>query len=147
VEKFLEEFFEKVSAVELDGGEGQEPEDDVREGENVIGVLPDRLKKMHIVLREESKVLSDQCQEFHKNNVELIISNALAELTKVMQQCFLLHARHKIFSEIFWHSVTEVFPQSMLLGEVTGLRKGWKVVSFSRLDTITSLILGNIFRI
>ncbi|MDD4467079.1 MAG: hypothetical protein PHQ08_01360 [Candidatus Pacebacteria bacterium] len=105
-----------LSSVSPDLGE-------VEENEEVLGILPDDLKKLFVVRESYYNFVGEECKRIHS-------------LKKVDQKTLLLLERHELLHEffellsgLFWNSVRGCFEGSTLKGSGIVIRKGWKVVS------------------
>ena len=143
--KWLLELAEQSKAVDLNDGIPV-PDEEVRDGERVVGVLSDDLKRLYVVWTRSLEEQLAVCEEKHAkmlqraqsmSNSELVASGLAAEI----KEHELLHGRLDLIKNIFWHEVKTAFPEVILEGGGVGLRKDWKVVV---LDQSRSPLMGAI---
>jgi len=128
--KHLRQLVEDANAVVLDNEKFQ-PEGEMMPGDIPLGILPDDIKKLWVVVRRRSDKLSKECDKIH-GTLKVLAAKAPTAVTEkdkeLIQQHTALHSRQEVLSEVFWQAVKEAFPQTFILPGSIGLRKGWQVV-------------------
>jgi hypothetical protein len=129
----MSDLMKKIEAVKLDKNIPA-PQEELREGETVVGILPDGLKKIFVFLDN----LSEESQKEYRASRECIDSlikklsdspsKMKPEEKSIMVNYTLAYRRCEFVSDLFWHGVKEEFPKTVLTPYNIGLRKGWKVV-------------------
>lgn len=133
--------FDAVSRMEcVSLGHVEESLPPVAEGEEVIGTIVDpmlrRLFSLHIEICENAelleRVIDMRLRELAQSNEAEIAFDVEAEKLNVFAREVLLGRREAhLFSECFWFSVQDLFPQlanPKIIG--TGMREKWQVVTF-----------------
>lgn len=121
---FLGNIAERISTVSLDGVEC--PAGPIREGARVIGVLPDDLKRLYILLGEASR---------KKEKVERETVTEICEATEDgpdhATRSFRADVEHQTLVTCFWESVKETMPETGIYS--LSLAENWQVVTSSPL--------------
>ena len=122
---FLKKILARVSEVSL--GDAKSPEYEVQDGETVVGVLPDDLKRLYVVYmgtKEKARVvyarLSKEVNEAGDDITE-------EKKKSVTHKYVPVRLEEDLVGREFWTSVRFEFPQ--VGDEDIGLRAGWQVVT------------------
>jgi hypothetical protein len=136
MQRLLMDFFSTAGAVILD--EKGAPSRKVGEGEAVVGILPDDLKRLYVALQEAEKALNEECGKVHGPMEAVLVKGpfAMSDADKdVLRQHTLAHNQQELLADIFWASVEKAFPQLAFPPMGKGLRVGWQVVSTPRRES------------
>lgn len=133
--KLLAGMLERIQAVNLKSSDG-EPAIAVRQGEVVLGVLPDNLKRVYLALRAFKQESEVRCTELHAWADGLTAKYSGADEVELedhlkLQRHTLDHERVEFFRKYFWLEVKDAFAKYVLWDGNVALREGWKVVTFS----------------
>lgn len=133
---FLREMLERARGAKFKDS-SLAPEEKVRAGEEVLGELPDELKRLYVAMRVFNQEVEVRCNDLHDWAEKLIkeCSDAghkveTADWLK-LQQHTLDHKRTSLFRQCFWHQVQEAFPSQIIRDGNFALRKNWQVVTYS----------------
>lgn len=148
--RFLKELTEKLGAVVL---EGHEPNNEMAEGETVVGTMSDELKQLYAIFDDSAEEVKKR-QDTEKEKLGEITKKPMSECSTeelaFVQNFLLAIDRHEKLGDIFWHEVAEEFPQTTTDDLGVGVRKGWQVVVLapekkrSPLSSCGIIIVGSI---
>ena len=136
--ELLRDLLGELSAVDITDSDHQ-PERKVQEGEVVLGILPNQLKKLYVVLSKSIDKLEEECGKIDRMKLEILQmpdSRATDYELEVLQKHDLAHEWHKIIGLLFWHGVKRIFSS---MG-TTGLREGWQVVKLPPTLLVVELV-------
>lgn len=136
-EEFCKEFQTAVGAVQLNGNEGS-PENPVVDGEVVLGILPEPLRRLYVVRARTARGLKAKTEQLKSRVYEKLMDAPLRDL--VNPQKFIdemeqeggeehrkQYRRVDLINTIFWDLVREALNATDVKN--IGLREGWKVVA------------------
>jgi len=142
----MEELLAQIKAVDLSNG-AQEPEEEVKDGETVVGIMPDDLKKFFVVRGKLIDEMNLKCEEVSRRLTEIfaelmpnlseIIGTSTSELLEQLdpEDLFFLQLHEldlmwmDIVNRLFWYAVKETFPQTAITYDNIAIRKGWQIVT------------------
>lgn len=134
--KFLREVLERAQGAKFKDSD-LAPEGKVQAGEEMLGELPDELKRFYVAMLVFNKEVEARCAELHEWAEKLLQESRngdrevqTADRLKI-QQHTLDHQRMDLFRRCFWHQVREAFPKQIIRDDNLALRKGWQVVTYS----------------
>lgn len=98
--------------------------------EEILGELPEDLRKLWVVIQKTEEYLKKQAQEHEEEH-------RTAEMTGKKPECAKIHCnfergavRLKALSTLFWEAVRDEFPRSQEKSAVA-LRKGWQATMYN----------------
>ncbi len=121
---FLKKVMGMVSEVSLKGMKS--PDYGVEEGEEVVGILSDDLKKLYVVMvgaEEKTKALHTRLQ---KEIPELGDKITEEKKKEIIREHATVHLEEDLIHKAFWTCVRLEFPK--VGSDDVGLRKDWQVV-------------------
>lgn len=121
--KIWEDVLKRARQVDLSNS--PEPEDEVADGEEVLGILPRDFRRFWVLLRENSnklKRINERIRLFPQKPDE-------DEMRKIERAVVALKGERQILQTIIWTHVENMFPQVVFSGRDLALRRGWRVVS------------------
>jgi len=98
-------------------GEFEDSDDDVREGDHVVGVLGHELRQMWTLF----SVMTDSVNTW-------LSAEGKRDNVKMPNGLIVMNNKAAALSKIFWVEIMEEFPE--LVGKTIGVRKSFKVVWF-----------------
>ena len=142
---FMREFADKVDAVDLSDPTIKPPQLEVQDGERVVGILGDDMRKFYITFLRYVAELKKRCEVDHPL-IRMAARKPQADLTAddiaLGSQHHLLHERVKLIAKMFFYGVRERFPEAADENLKVCLRKNWQVTVTSwRDDPVDELML------
>ncbi|MFA6999785.1 MAG: hypothetical protein WC241_01580 [Candidatus Paceibacterota bacterium] len=129
MKELLKNFFEGIGLF-TDYENHVEPEEDVKEGEKIIGEMNELEKGLYSFIDEKEKE--------HKSLIEQMESAGEAGNHETLEKFSLEHAKNdrvaKLASKIMWASIENRF-QTSEEATGTGIRKGFKIVEIFENET------------
>jgi hypothetical protein len=146
----LEEILEQMVLVDLSQGDASTNPKPVADGEEVLGLLSDPLKRLFVVLTEKSKKVFAECDRVHAevDRLEAESKGTSTEAEAYAQAAVLAaehqedHRRRKIVHDIFWALVTSEFPKTDEDEFAVGVRQGWQVVVYPNKQQSDPRLMG-----
>ncbi|MFA5878503.1 MAG: hypothetical protein WC845_04015 [Candidatus Staskawiczbacteria bacterium] len=127
MQQFLKDLLDRIEKADL-GGKTAVPKGEVGTDDKVVGILPDDLKKLWVVLNADSIDLAKQCESTHDAAWRVTAErHPSAKNRDIAQQHILAHSRHELIRSLFWHGVKAAFPQAVIGDGSIGLCKDWQV--------------------
>ena len=108
--KFLEELIQEIGSVVVE--DCPEPPNEVRDGETVIGVMDDYLRRLYAVYRRMIDDLAKECCDFHNKLAVILmkpISTLSAEEKNFANKHLVEHIHVETIIKIFWSAVSDAF--------------------------------------
>jgi len=132
MQQYLKDLLLKIEAVDPSNGV-PEPEREVKGDEKVVGVMPDKLKRIYAVFCASCDDMRERCDRVHDRLEEMTTKSpaeAKPEDLEIARSHTIAHKRHELLADIFWQAVDETFAEQLVLSkETVGIRKGWQVVT------------------
>jgi|SRR3989344_2971080 len=123
---FLRKIMGRMSEVSLKGIKS--PDDELEEGDRVVGVLSDDIKRLHFVMGSSIDRNIEMCKSLQKEFDGLEESEISEErLTQARQECLFAHLECDFLKSAFWTCVKFEFPELVGVRGVA-IRKDWQVV-------------------
>ncbi len=108
--------------------DAKSPQEDLEEGDRVVGILTDDLKRLHVVMVKSIKTLKSVTQQIDEW-IKSLEGKEIPEYDEAgrKKKFFLATIDCETLTMCFWNSVRNEFPE--IAGEKSiGLRKDWQVV-------------------
>jgi hypothetical protein len=122
----LQEQIEQMAMENVRAPKGSKPE----KGEEVLGTVPDELKKFFAVLDARRAKLSSECDVAHD---QLLTMKPGAERDALCEKHELEHLQLDLIKDLFWLCLREAFPRSLRQSGKINLRDNWQV-TFSPME-------------
>lgn len=107
------------------------PDFKVEPGEKVVGVLPDDLKKLYMVMDELIKKVNSLNKQGHELYGSLTeketTEKTLKEASQLYRKLQLENGDHAMLEECFWASIRRHLPETADISNL-GLRENWQIV-------------------
>ena len=125
----LRELVAKIDATQLQNGELL-AEHEVEPNDEVVGVLPEELRRHYAVLRASRADLEKLQKELQGrlDKLNIFKPDDKEQAKKIRQQFDIEASRYEVISNTFWLAVRRTFPE-IIDAESIGLRKDWQVVT------------------
>ena len=125
---FLKSLLDEVEAIQLDGQNG--PEAAPEEGDKIVGVMSDDLKRLFLLREEYGKKVDAFNKKVFARLAEVGDFRNIApeENREHQQKKELLSNKIELVDVIFWSAVKHEFPT--VIGHNIAVRQGWQVVTF-----------------
>ena len=131
MQKFIEELLKEIGTVDLTEAVG--PDRKVGQGDKVVGVMSDDLKRFCVVYRQACDDKDVQCAKVHEQ-LGAIAGKPFSEITAeewtIVQDHYMLHGQTKAIQDLFWLAVKMEFKELFITQRGIGLRKDWTVVTY-----------------
>ena len=111
--------------------DARSPDFKVKPGEKVVGVLPDDLKKLYMLMDQTAKKVNSLNEQGMKLYGSLPEKEMLEKTTKEASQLYrnlqLENSDHAMLEECFWTSIRRHLPETADISNL-GLRENWQIV-------------------
>lgn len=148
MQRFLKDLLEKIEAVDL-ANTLHVPDGEVEDGEKVVGILPDDMKRFYVVFSDSIDELTERVED-EQERLEELVAKPVSEFTPedhtFAQQHVLARKKQEIVKDLFWLGVENAFPELTLVGSM-GVRKDWQVVSCRRRVSPIEIVSMGLIRI
>ncbi|MEI7425247.1 MAG: hypothetical protein WCK10_03970 [Candidatus Staskawiczbacteria bacterium] len=131
---YLNEFFAKIDIAGVPNDTAS-PKDPVNEGEIVIGVLNDELKKMFVLTAIFKSGLKEKANSMTilRHKLENSLNDCDEQEEKSFYDYFMLRHYMKMVDKIFWVMVRESMPKATYEKNLD-IREKWQVVTTAKSD-------------
>lgn len=125
---FFKEVNGRLKQIKLNKIKG--PQDEIEDGDNIVGKLDNRRHKKLWVLRE--KLLEEGKNIFEQNKIDIIFQEvsesfpSKENLDDIISQLAELNKLIEIVNDIFWFEIRKDF--NLWTKPLIAVRKGWKIV-------------------
>ena len=144
MKSLLGEILEKMALVDLAKISQSDPQE-VGAGENVLGVMSDDLKRLHVVYCDFCAKLSAECKRVQSElyRMEQESPEKVPEEARTLsEEHNALHLRCDKLRDIFWMFVSAEFPQTAEDRFNVAIRKYWQVIVYPNGNEELSGLMG-----
>ncbi len=118
---------DSISAAMIEDSQWTEPAS-VQPGDEVLGVLPDDLKRAWVLYSCLADELAGDCESTCELHVFFNLNEASDETRTILEEHERDHVRLEFLKDVFWKCVMHEFPMTRFDNRVIAIREGWKVV-------------------